>query len=190
MDVFTNNTEEGVLLQDRARPADAATIIPVTQIPVTQANKQAPVKSENGRAPVGLENDRNSHRLAFAGLFLFTLVLYLRPNDLFPGLLGAFPVARLVGLFTLLVYAGSKLSVGERLTIWPLEMKMLALLVLLAVVHVPFAYSRANSLFLLTDTFLKVAIVFALMINLLDSRKRLYSILRLVVICGTAVALG
>jgi putative inorganic carbon (HCO3(-)) transporter len=176
MDVFANKMEEGVLLQDRARREDVAMAVAANQ-PQTQPAIES-------------DSNRDSHRLAFAGLFVFTLVLYLRPNDLFPGVLGAFPVAKLVGLFTLLGYVGSKLSRGERLTIWPLEMKMLAVLVTLAVIHVPFAYSRANSLFLLTDTFLKVAIVFALMINLLDSRKRLYSILKLVVICGTAVALG
>lgn len=176
MDVFTNNAEPGALLKNRASRADTAIAIS------TSVSFVGP--------PIESENDRDSHRLAFAGLFLFTLVLYLRPNDLFPGLLGAFPVAKLIGLFTLIVYTGSKLSQGERLTIWPLEMKMLAAIVTLAVVHVPFAYSRANSFALLTDTFLKVTIVFALMVNLLDTRKRLRSILRLVVISGTAVALG
>ncbi|HVG20365.1 MAG TPA: O-antigen ligase family protein [Blastocatellia bacterium] len=173
-DVFTNNAEPGVLLKDRASREHAA--IPATEMPAGTL-----AESNAGGA---------SHRLAFAGLFLFTLVLYLRPNDLFPGLLGAFPTAKLVGVFTLIVYAASKLSRGERLTIWPLEVKALAVIVALAVVHVPFAYSRANSFSLLADTFLKVAIVFALMVNLLDSRKRLYSILRLVVVCGTAVAVG
>jgi probable O-glycosylation ligase (exosortase A-associated) len=176
MDLFANKMEEGLLFEDGARREDTAMANAMTQ--------------SYAQPTVVPEINRNAHRLAFAGLFLFTLVLYLRPNDLLPGLLGAFPVAKLVGLFTLLGYIGSKLSQGERLTIWPLEMKMLAVLVALAVVHVPFAYSRANSLFLLTDTFLKVAIFFALMINLLDSRKRLQSILRLVVLCGTAVALG
>ncbi|MFP5264737.1 MAG: O-antigen ligase family protein [Blastocatellia bacterium] len=172
-DFFTSNAEPGALLKDRAAREGAT--------PATHMIALPPAAPEAGRA---------SHGLAFAGLFLFTLVLYVRPNDLFPGLLGAFPTAKLVGLFTLLVYAGSKLSRGERLTIWPLEMKMLAVIVALGVIHVPFAYSRANSFSLLTDTFLKVAVVFALMVNLLDSRGRLYSILRLVVICGTAVALG
>jgi O-antigen ligase len=172
-DFFTSNAEPGALLKDRA------------------AREGAPPAARMIAEPLAApEADRASHRLAFAGLFLFTLVLYVRPNDLFPGLLGAFPTAKLVGLFTLLVYAGSKLSRGERLTIWPLEMRMLAVIVALGVIHVPFAYSRANSFSLLTDTFLKVAVVFALMVNLLDSRGRLYSILRLVVICGTAVALG
>ena len=176
MDVFANNTEPGVLLKDRDNRDTTA---------IAHTSKQAA-----SQPLVESKNRTGSHRLAFAGLFLFTLILYLRPNDLFFGLLGAFPVAKLVAIFTLLVYAGSKLSQGERLTIWPIEMKMLAGIVMLGVLHTPFAYWRAGSFALLTDTFLKVAIVFALMINLLDTRKRLQSILKLVVICGTVIALG
>src|ERR1044071_3392894 len=144
MDVLANNSETGVLLKDR------------------ESHEAIQSASE---PLVEMKNKVGSHRLAFAGLFLFTLILYLRPNDLFFGLLGAFPVAKLVAIFTLLVYAGSKLSKGERLTIWPIEMKMLAAIVALGVIHTPFAYWRAGSFALLTDTFLKVAIVFALMIN-------------------------
>jgi putative inorganic carbon (hco3(-)) transporter len=170
MDVFVNNEESGVLLNDRDKHETTA---------IAHAEPIVELKDRSG-----------SHRLAFAGLFLFTLILYLRPNDLFAGQLGAFPVAKLVAIFTLLVYAGSKLFQGERLTIWPVEMKMLAAILILGVIHTPFAYWRAGSFALLTDTFLKVAIVFALMINLLDTRNRLQAILRLVVICGTVVALG
>src|SRR5215216_3012988 len=176
MDVFANNSESGVLLKDRDKRETTAIAHPAKQ------TAAAPLVESKYRS--------GSHRLAFAGLFLFTLILYLRPNDLFFGLLGAFPVAKIVAIFTLLVYLGSKLSHGERLSIWPIEMKMLAVIVMLGVAHIPFAYWRAGSFALLTDTFLKVAIVFALMVNLLDTRKRLQAILRLVVICGTVVALG
>jgi O-antigen ligase len=176
MDVFANHEEPGVLLKDRDNRETTA---------ITHSVKLTlpePLDSTSG--------SRGSHRLAYAGLFLFTLILYLRPNDLFYGLLGAFPVAKIVAIFTLVVYIGSKLFRGERLTVWPIEMRMLAIIVMLGIAHVPFAYSRANSFALLTDTFMKVAIVFALMVNLLDTRDRLQSILRLVVICGTVVALG
>src|SRR5256885_8700880 len=72
-----------------------------------------------------------SSRLAFSGLYLFTLMLYIRPNDLFPDLFSVFPIVKIVAILTLLTYIGSRMSRGERLTIWPLEMKMLAVIVLL-----------------------------------------------------------
>src|SRR5215475_5134936 len=59
---------------------------------------------------------RGGHGLAFAGVYLFTLMLYTRPNDLFPAL-GTFPLVKIVAIGALLVYIGSKLSAGDRLTV-------------------------------------------------------------------------
>ncbi|MGA9770550.1 MAG: O-antigen ligase family protein [Blastocatellia bacterium] len=130
----------------------------------------------------------SSHNLAFAGLFFFTLLLYARPNETFPQLFGTFPFVKIVAILTLLAYCASKFGLAERLTIWPLELKMLAVITLLGVVFIPIASSPKESIDLLTDTFLKVVTIFILMINLLDTRERLRSIMRLVVICGTVLA--
>lgn len=129
-----------------------------------------------------------THSAAFAGLFFFTLLLYARPNETFPELFGAFPIIKIVAIITLLAYSASKLGLAERLTIWPLELKMLAVITLLGVALIPIASSPKDSIDLLTDTFLKVVTIFILMINLLDTRERLRSIMRLVVICGTVLA--
>jgi O-antigen ligase len=131
-----------------------------------------------------------SSRAAFAGLFIFTLVLYVRPNELFPAALGWLPIAKIVALTTLAIYVGSKLGAGERLTIWPLEMKMLAAIIVLGVAFLPIAYSKDRAVEVLTDSFLKVATIFVLMINLIDARERLRSMMKLVVLCGTFIALA
>lgn len=133
-------------------------------------------------------DQRNNHNVAFAGLFFFTLLLYLRPNETFPELFGTFPIVKIVAIITLLAYFASKLGLAERLTIWPLELKMLAVITLLGVAFIPIASSPKDSIDVLTDTFLKVVTIFILMINLLDTRERLRSIMRLVVICGTVLA--
>jgi O-antigen ligase len=131
-----------------------------------------------------------SSRAAFTGLFIFTLVLYVRPNELFPGALGWLPLAKIVALTTLAIYIGSKLGAGERLTIWPIEMKMLAVIIVLGVAFLPIAYSKDRAVEILTDSFLKVATIFVLMINLIDARARLRSMMKLVVLCGTFIALA
>ena len=55
-----------------------------------------------------------SQRAAFAGLFLFTLLLYIRPNELFPGIFGTFPLTKIVAMVAVLVLSGPKL--GRRRT--------------------------------------------------------------------------
>lgn len=128
-------------------------------------------------------------KLAFAGLFFFTLLLYARPQEMFPEAFGSFPLVRLVAIGTLLAYVGAKLVAGERLTRWTLELTMILVIVFLGILFMPIAASPGDSLGVLLDTFLKVVVIFVLMINLLNTESRLRSIIRLSVICGTGLAL-
>ncbi len=152
-----------------------------------------PYDSNNSSAaavPVSQAVRSKSSRAAFAGLFVFTLVLYVRPNELFPGALGWLPIAKIVALTTLAIYISSKLGAGERLTIWPVELKMLVIIIVLGVAFLPIAYSKERALEVLTDSLLKVATIFVLMINLLDSRQRLRSMMKVVVLCGAFIAVA
>ena len=130
---------------------------------------------------------KSAGRIAFGGLFLFTLMLYIRPNDLIPGAFEAFPIVKIVAVFTILAYLGSRISNGQRLTIWPLEMKMLAVILLLGIAFTPVAVSPKTSIDTMTDSFLKVVTIFVLIMNLIDTRERLRSFMRLLIFCGVFV---
>jgi O-antigen ligase len=149
---------------------------------------------ERGALPGTDERDESketgSHPLAYAGLFLFTLLLYVRPNELFPDFFGVFPIMKIVATLTLIVYIAGKLGHGERLSIWPLEMSMLAVIILLGIILTPVSAAPSASVDLLTDTFFKVVVIFVLMINLVDTRRRLMMMMKLVVICGTGISVG
>jgi putative inorganic carbon (HCO3(-)) transporter len=134
--------------------------------------------------------EAGSHPLAFAGLFLFTLLLYVRPNELLPDVFGDFSIMKIVAILTLIVYIGGKLGRGEALSIWPLEMSMLSVIILLGIILTPIAAAPNASIELLTDTFFKVVVIFVLMINLVDTRMRLRMMMKLVVICGTGISAG
>jgi O-antigen ligase len=142
--------------------------------------------------PAGAPSDatapKSSSRLAFTCLYLFTLMLYVRPNDILP--IGTFPLVKIVAIVMLLAYIGSKMSLGEPMTIWPIEMKMLTLIVLLGIVFTPISVSPQLSIETLTDSFFKVISIFIVIINLIDARERLRSMMKLVVFCGVFVAFG
>src|SRR5262245_46014281 len=97
---------------------------------------------------------RPRHRLAFGGLLLFTFLLYARPNEAFPEVFGEFPIAKIVAIAALLAYFISKLLAAERLTIWPIEFKMIGAIALLGIIFTPIAASPSDSLNVLTDSFL------------------------------------
>src|SRR5215475_14420886 len=132
---------------------------------------------------------RDKHWLAFAGVYLFTLMLYARPNDLFPAL-GAFPLVKIVSISVLLIYIGSKISAGERLSVWTLEMTMLVVIAALGLLLMPIAASPKQSMDMLTDIYLKTVIIFIMMVNLIDTRQRIFSMWKLVVVCGAALGVG
>src|SRR5262245_61995807 len=102
-----------------------------------------------------VERDRQAHRLAFGGLYLFTLLLYARPNEALPDLLGDFPLAKIVAVATLCAYFVSKLSKHEKLSVWPIELRMLAVITLLGILFIPASASPQDSSDLLIDLFLK-----------------------------------
>ncbi len=138
---------------------------------------------------VGLaKKNAASLNLAFAGLFLFTFLLYARPQEMFPDLFGSLPLVKIVAIGTLLAYFIGKLTAGERLTRWTLELTMVLVIAALGLLFTPIAAAPQDSLNVLLDVFLKVVIIFLLMINLLSTAGRLQGLIRLSVICGTALA--
>jgi O-antigen ligase len=141
-----------------------------------------------GCGPANSGKTAASHRIAFAGLFLFTLLLYIRPNELFPEVFGTFPLSKIVGGVAVLAYLASKLGSGQRLSILPFELKMLGVITLLGVAFAPLAAAPMDSVDMLLDMFIKVMIIFVLMVNVITTLERLRSMMNLVVVCGTIFA--
>lgn len=134
--------------------------------------------------PRGSQADlRGKYRPAFIGLCLFTLMMYLRPQEMIPGLFGSVPLVKIMTICTVLIYLFSKLGARDRVMTWPLEMKMVAAMWLIGFILMPFATSPGDSFGVLFDTFFKTVVVFILLINLVDTRSRLNLLLHLMVFC-------
>lgn len=181
--MFADKDKAGVLFQGREASA-AAELRPAQNNAnaATPANPAAAAQKDEKAAKSG------SSGVAFGGLFLFTMMLYIRPNDLVPGAFETFQIVKIVAIFTILAYIGSQMSRGKPITIWPLEMKMLAVILLLAIAFTPLAVSPKTSIETLSDSFFKVVTIFVLMLNLIDTRARLRSFMKLLIFCGVFVA--
>ncbi len=126
-------------------------------------------------------------RISFAALWLFTLVLYARPNDLFPNQIGMAPVEKIIAIVVVVTFLVGTLTDARRQR-WPLELRMVLLITAIAVILMPLAESPSISLEFLVNTWLKVVCIFYLLVNLLDNRRRLRMIMALIVACGTVLA--
>lgn len=172
----------GVLFQRKAQRKAARKALPVRQAPSGEKTSLAVAVRESAAA-------HGRHAAAFAGVYLFTLLLYTRPNDLFP-FLGSFPLVKIIAIGVTLIYLSTKLQAGERVTVWANEISMLFVIALLGLGFLPISASPADSFEVLTDPFLKTVVIFILMINLVDTRRRLLMLWKLVVVCGAWLGFG
>jgi len=126
------------------------------------------------------------HSAAYAGLILFTILLYLRPNDLLP--IGTFPILKIMTIGTLVIFFVERLLQGGPLSIMPRPLKYLLALAGLVILSIPFGIDPASSFTAFTDVFLKTLLVFVLMINVVTSFRRLRLMMEVNVLSGAFVA--
>jgi O-antigen ligase/polysaccharide polymerase Wzy-like membrane protein len=141
-------------------------------------------------APASALRASGGRRQAFAygGLIVFTVLLYFRPNEWLP--IGTFPVVKIVALLSLAGLFLVQLSEGRPLSLMPRELKLLFGLTGLMVVSMVIGLDPGASFDAFTNDFLKVLLIFVLMINVVNSFKRLRRLIEVTVVCGTLLALG
>jgi len=126
------------------------------------------------------------YEIAYRGLILFTILLYLRPNELLP--IGTFPVVKILTIGTLAIYFLDKLGQGGPVSIMPRPFKYLLIIDALALVSIPMGLDPSASFDAFTDLFLKILLIFLLMINVVTTFGRLRFIIEVTVVSAAIVA--
>jgi O-antigen ligase len=124
----------------------------------------------------------------FAGLMAFTTVLMTRPQDTLP-FLDPFHLAEVCAVLGLVPMVMQQLS--RRQPVLRITAETAALLVfgLVILLTTPFSIWPGGSLNMFTDTYLKLLVVFVLMLNTLTTPKRIEQITWLIVLCCGFIAL-
>jgi len=125
---------------------------------------------------------------AYGGLIVFTMLLYFRPNEWLP--IGTFPLVKIVALASLAGLFIVQISEGRPLSLMPRELKLLLALTGLMLVSMAIGLDFAASFDAFTNDFLKVLLIFVLMINVVNTFKRLRRLVEVTVVCGTLLAFG
>jgi O-antigen ligase len=115
-------------------------------------------------------------------------MLYLRPNDLLP--IGTFPIVKIVGVMLLALFFVERLLQAGPLSVMPVELKHVLGITALMILAIPFAINSGEAWEGFTGEFVKVVLIFLVMINVVTSFRRLRRLLLLVVSCGSIVAFG
>jgi O-antigen ligase len=131
---------------------------------------------------------RNGHTLSYVGLFLFTLTVYFRPYELIPGLSGFTSLALIIALLTLAIYVPTQFITEGNVTAMPAEVKCVLFLVGWSLITIPIAKDPAMAWHLFSESFVKVAIIFVVMVNTLRSSARLKGLMWLGIAIGVMLS--
>jgi probable O-glycosylation ligase (exosortase A-associated) len=153
------------------RPATKTTAVS-EELPPPQSTKSTPVSER----PVIV---RRGHLLSYIGLFIFTVLVYFRPYELIPALKGTSSMAFWVAVVTLIIFVPSQLNFEGRLIPHVREVYLVLFLALFALLSVPFA-DDPNRAWLTCSDYLKVVVMFIVMVSVVRTPKRLGGLLFLV----------
>src|SRR6266481_5011283 len=124
-------------------------------------------------------------RWAFLFLWLFTITVYARPEDIVPPL-GQLHLTFIFGCCSGVAYLGAVVSRRMRL-IWTQELKLTLLLTAWYLVGIPFAFWRSGSFQIVTHVWLKTLFVFFLLTQTLLTLKRIRGLLWAIILSELAV---
>src|SRR5215831_617186 len=111
----------------------------------------------------------SSGALSFFFACAFVAAIYARPEDIFP-LIGQFRLTFVLGMCAAATFLWS-LYTGEVSIVWGREMTLMSWMTLWFTVSVPFAYWKTGSLAVLTQTWLKTALIVFLLAQTLNTLR-------------------
>jgi O-antigen ligase len=133
---------------------------------------------------------RSGHAVAFAGLFLFTFILYFRPYEQVSFLASFTSMAFWTAILTLAVFFPTQLSLEGSLTARPREVNLLLLFAVTALLSIPLALNRAEAWDTFVEPFSKAALMFLVIVNTVRTVRRLRWMLLLGVAVGCVLSVA
>ena len=152
-------------------PSGAAAALPSNLAPAI-SSKEEKRKPTFMELEAGQWNSPRGHGLTFACLFVFSVVLYVRPYELIPAFSGFKTMAFWVGIVTLSVYAISHVALEGNLTARPREVNMVLLVGLGALLSIPFAVDPGEAWKEFNDVAIKTLLIFLVLVNVLRTETR------------------
>ena len=132
---------------------------------------------------------QSGHFFSFIGLFVFTFLLLFRPYEWTPSLSWLLNSALITAIVTLIVFIPAQLGLENQLTIRPREVNLVLLLLVLGLVSVFFASDklRAWNSFV---AYLKVVVIFVVMVNVVRTPFRLKALLVLSLVATAILSIS
>jgi O-antigen ligase len=116
---------------------------------------------------------RNGHFLTYTALYMFSIIVLLRPYEIIDSLSFLSATAFYFAALTLALYIPTQLITEGNFTKFSTEIKAVLALVLVAIITMPIAKSFGTAWEAFNDIFIKAVAMFIVMVNVLRTRQRL-----------------
>src|SRR5829696_8408340 len=114
---------------------------------------------------------RKGHTLTFCALFVFTVVLYLRPYELVPALSSFTSMAFYVGVITLAIFVISQIAAEGNLTTRTREVNLVLLLCVTALLSIPLAVNPGEAWKTFSELLVKTLLIFVVIVNVVRTQR-------------------
>lgn len=132
---------------------------------------------------------KHGHGLTYAGIFLFTVVLYARPAEFYPSPL-THSLAFIIAVATLGIFVPTQLALDGVVTARPREVNLILLFCLTGLLSLLFALSKEEAWKGFSDTFIRCIVMFVVMVNVIRTEKRLKAMLLLTLFVSIWLSFG
>ncbi|HKO62560.1 MAG TPA: O-antigen ligase family protein [Pyrinomonadaceae bacterium] len=132
---------------------------------------------------------KRGHAVTFTGIFLFTFLVFFRPYELFPALSWLSKSAFVVALITVAIFVPAQLGLENAITSKPTEIKLVLALLVTGLLSIPLALDPSRAFQSFID-YLKVIVMFVVMVNVVRNGRRLTNLVLLVLLASCILSLG
>lgn len=153
---------------------------------IATTNLIPPGNAETG-APLPSPAHDRAPRVAFFFLWLFTVAIYARPEDIFP-FIAPLHLTFILGLCSGVAYVAALAAKQTRL-LWSRELRLVLLFTGWLVIGLPFSLWRGGSLQILIQVWLKTLIIFFLLTQTLVTVKRIRALLWAIILSELVVTI-
>jgi O-antigen ligase len=132
---------------------------------------------------------KRGHTLTYAALFLFTVVLYARPAEIYPSAITN-SIALIIGIATLAFFVPSQLALEGTPTARPPEVNFVLLFFLTGLLSIPLALNRLEAWQEFNGTFVRCVVIFIVIVNVVRSTTRLKTLMLLALVVSVWLSFG
>lgn len=179
-------TKETVEADNVVFAAEAVNPAPETNYSTAPKQEKKIKKAEKDRDLLSSDHwlARNGHALTFVGLYLFSILVLFRPYELTDSLAFLKATAFYFAAATLFIYIPTQIATEGNLTTFSTEVKCILAMTFLALATMAIGKDAARSWMTFSDVFIKVVLIFLVMVNVVRTRKRLMSLVWLSLAIG------